>query len=289
MTEGEAAAPAPLLAALARLGIGGDEVAGWARAPAGVANLTWRVELTRGRLVAVQVPGGRERTSGIDRGTTLELCRAAARAGVTPPVLLAEAGVLVQQWVEPVAPFDLGRHVERAVLVLRRLHGLVHRLPRRSPVAWAERYRADLDAAGLRPSDVLGDPAAEALEEAMDALRRDPRPAVTSHGDLVAGNVLVTADRAYLIDFEWAGAAEPLADVAGLWASTSGDLRLLDALVDRYAGERRDDDRLRARRLALLRHAVDAIWRCLRSEDPSSSAAAAGTLADELRRLAPRQ
>lgn len=275
-------APAELLRALARLGVGEAEVRDWERVPTGCANLTWRVVVSRGDIVAAQVPGGDGRTRGVARETTLALCVAAAGVGVTPDVLLARDGILVQRWVTTVRPFDAALDGDATVAVLRRLHALARALPEASFAGWIERYRLDLRAEGVDPSDVLGRRAAAAVETALVALRSDPRRAVVCHNDLVGENILVTAGRTYLIDFEWVGAAEPLSDVAGLWAASGEDLMLLDSLVDRYLGERVDTERLRARRLALLRHAIDALWYALRGEDAGPSASAAASLVDEL-------
>jgi hypothetical protein len=278
---GRGAAPPPLAAALSRLGVEAGSLSRWERVVGGLANTTWRVVLADGAELAVQVPGGGARTCGIDRETCLDLCRAASAAGVTPEVLVAEDGVLVQRWVHVRRrPDELDPRL--IVPVLRRLHALDQRLPDRSSEHWLDRYRLDLLAVGSSVAGVLGAPCAAAVEASVTALRADPRPQATCHNDLVPENVLVTAEGVYLIDFEWAGAAEPLSDVAGLWSYTGAGVADLDSLVDLYLGERRAGDRLRARRLALLRHAVDALWLALRGEDPASSVAAAAALADEV-------
>lgn len=278
MTD-QAPAPAPVLAALAGLGLGDGDLTSWARVSGGLANVTWRAVLRSGDVLAVQVPGEGVRTMGIDRSASLGLCRAASLAGVTPEVLLVSGGTLVQRWAAP-ARSPAAAPEEAVVDVLRRLHALAFPLPDRSLEGWVDRYRSDLAAAGISVGDVLGEASASAVEASVTSLRADPRPSATCHNDLVPENVLLTDRGVYLIDFEWAGAVEPLADVAGFWAYGGGDLAGLDALVDRYLGARNDGERLRARRLALLRHAVDALWRALRGEDPSASVSAASMLAD---------
>lgn len=266
--------PIALSRALELLPGDGAGVRSWRRAPAGLANQTWEVELDGGAQLAVQVEGDWARTRGADRASTLAVCRLAGACGVAPPVLVADAasGTLIQEWVSGTSPLNLARDLSKLVATLRRFHGLPLSLPERSASIWIGRYTADLTAeSGLSLADALGPGLAALAERLLADLEHEPRALVPCHNDLVPENILVTSSRVVLIDFEWAGANEPLDDLAGLWVWSGEELDVLEELVDEYTGFVSPVERLRARRLALLRHVVDAVWHVLRGEDATAS------------------
>ena len=243
------------------------------------------MEFESGAQLAVQVEGDRARTSGGDRASTLAVCRAASARGVAPPVLVADtaSGTLIQEWVSGTFPLDLARDLSKLAAILRRFHGLPLSLPERSVSVWIARYRTDLAAeSSLSLDDALGPDLAALAERVLADLEGEPRPLVPCHNDLVPENILVTSSRVALIDFEWAGANEPLDDVAGLWVWSGEELGVLEELVGEYTGSASPAEYLRARRLALLRHVVDALWRVLRGEDAAASREWAHSLADRI-------
>ena len=141
---------------------------------------------------------------------------AAARAGVAPRVLAADAasGALLTDYRDgaPWTPAQAREpsNLERLAALLRTLHALPIDLPVFAAERIAARYLAAL------PSYVREPSAAEWGDELLTLTRRyDVRYAPTAfcHNDLAAANVLDDG-RLALVDFEYAVRADPLLDVA---------------------------------------------------------------------------
>jgi thiamine kinase len=180
---------------------------------AGLTNRVYRIEAGKG-VFFLRLP--REETAGmIDRNAEAHNLRGAAGLGVALPPLFCDPdkGILLTRAVDEIesAPEDLAIQIGRAV---GRLHasGLafferldpdeVYRAQQHS-ISSAPRYRQDM---------ILLDGAMEkmrTLSNSVSAIRLVP-----SHGDLSPGNCLVTADRFWLIDWEYSGMSEPAWDLA---------------------------------------------------------------------------
>ncbi|HWU22665.1 MAG TPA: phosphotransferase, partial [Nocardioides sp.] len=90
-----------------------------------------------------------------------------------------------------------------------------------------------------------------------DALAVDPEPLVLCHNDLVPDNLVDDGSTVTLIDFEYAGAGEPSAELAGLAVGAGFDDARVAALVELYDGGPSPD------RLARVRHwqvVVRRLW-----------------------------
>lgn len=134
----------------------------------------------------------------------------AAAAGLAPCVLWHSPEGIMTEWVAG-APLAAGDALDEAVLVelarlLRRLHalpatGLRYELP-----AWADHYRAELEASGRLDDSLARD--ADVL-----SVTSLPGPWVTSHNDCVPANV-IPGESMRFIDFEYARDNSPLFDLA---------------------------------------------------------------------------
>jgi len=188
----------------------------------GKVNRSFLVRTRRGRFV-VRLNENSSVDPGLDRDRELALHNAAAGAGIAPHVIYAcpDRSCLITDYVEgrlwTPHYFTRMRDLRALGQRLRVLHSLpVPEVPRFDPLAVARRYaetivRADPDDA-RRIADLL-DRGAEALRHARSSQRE---PCIV-HSDLHHGNVL-TADRIYFIDWEYAQVADPLQDLACILA-----------------------------------------------------------------------
>ena len=181
----------------------------------GTHRRSWLVTFADGRRAVLRTPVGRSNAL-LDLATETRAMDAAARAGVAPRVLAADAasGALLTDYRDG-APWTLAQarepsNLERLAALLRTLHALPIQLPVFAAERIAARYLAALPAYVREPS------AAERGDELLTLTRRyDVRYAPTAfcHNDLAAANVLDDGGLA-LVDFEYAVRADPLLDVA---------------------------------------------------------------------------
>ena len=201
----------------------------------GKVNRSFLVRTRRGRFV-VRLNEPAEADPGRDRDRELVLHAAAAAAGIAPHIIYAcpDRSCLITDYLEgrPWTPhyFTRMRDLRALGQRLRALHALpVPAAPRFDPMAAARRY-ADIivghDPEDLgRMEDLLGRGA-----EALQRSHSSQRAACIVHSDLHHGNVL-TADRIYFIDWEFAQVADPMQDLACVVAyypraAAHGDLLL---------------------------------------------------------------
>jgi aminoglycoside phosphotransferase (APT) family kinase protein len=187
----------------------------------GKVNRSFLVRTRRGRFV-VRLNESTAADSGLDRDRELVLHSAAAHAGIAPHVIYAcpDRSCLITDFVEgrlwTPHYFTRMRDLRSLGQRLRALHAVpAPPLARFDPMAAARRYAAaivrgvDDDA---RLEDLLG-----RGDEAMRRARSAQRAASIVHSDVHHGNVL-TADRIYFIDWEYAQVGDPLIDLACIMA-----------------------------------------------------------------------
>lgn len=189
----------------------------------GRVNRSFLVRTRRGRFV-VRLNENVETDSGLDRERELLLHNAAAEAGIAPHVVYvaADRTCLITEFVDgrlwTPHYFSRMRDLRSLGGRLRVLHALTppKSLPRFDPMEAVRRYADHIarhdpsDAARIQALVARG---AEALARSQSA----GRAATIVHNDLHHGNVL-TADRVYFIDWEFANVADPLLDVACVMA-----------------------------------------------------------------------
>ena len=220
-------------------------VPAWRRAPlqirpleADLALRTYVVSVGEGQYV-VRMPRSKTPLLGVTKANRAEASSRAAELGIGPPVfgVLPAAGTLITGYLGG-HHLDNGALIERlpqVVDTLRRFHGsgpLVESFPVHRVVEWHAR-----DAAA---QGVIAPSSYERLHQVSRrierALEASPITPVPCHNDLTTGNVLFTADRAWLLDFEFAGMNDPFFDLGSL--SVNGELPLAtdEALVEMYCG-----------------------------------------------------
>ena len=169
---------------------------------------------------------------GIDRGVEALVSAAAARIGLAPGLVFAGDGFLVFHHVagRTLSAADLGRepYLGRTVDRLRRCRDEMpiacdFALPDRRPIPILKGYLAQLAAPSHRWHG-----AAAPIEPRLKGLsqRLAGRPVGFAHNDIHAGNLIDDGSRLWLIDWEYAGAGDPLVDLASL--INNSDLEPMD-------------------------------------------------------------
>jgi len=163
----------------------------------------------------------------IMRFNELAAHRAAQSLGIAPPIVHAEPGIMVLDFIDA-APLDeaavrASENLSRIVPLLKRCHTDVMQALR-GPVLtfwvfhvlrdYAATLRADASPYAARLDDLLA--TADQLAGAVGKV-----DLVLGHNDLLAANFLDDGSRLWLLDWEYAGFNSPLFDLAGL-ASNNG-------------------------------------------------------------------
>lgn len=161
--------------------------------------------------------------------------RLAADAGVAPPLVHAGDGILVTDFVEGRTlrhdePTE-DKHLLLIADALRRMHAapIPAGLHAFDPVAICRGYLDGLPATAMPPAN------RRRLESVLDRA-----PALTArsliHADLIAENVIIQGARAYIIDWEYAGAGDPGVDLAQVVVLFELDSRQARLLIERHGG-----------------------------------------------------
>jgi thiamine kinase-like enzyme len=231
----------------------------------GITNTNFVVD-DGGRRYVVRV-GDDIPVHGVLRFNELAATRAAEAAGISPPVVHFEPGILVLDFVEgrTLTPEDIGERSmqERIVPLLRRVHRELPRHLRGPALAfWVfhvlRDYAHSLAEAGHRLGSHLPPwlAAAERLEQAVG-----PIELVFGHNDLLAANFIDDGRRLWLVDWDYAGFNSPLFDLGGL--ASNNQLAEADRLflLEAYFG-RPVDDALRLQSHAMLTASLlrEAMW-----------------------------
>jgi aminoglycoside phosphotransferase (APT) family kinase protein len=188
----------------------------------GRVNRSFLVRTRRGRFV-VRLNDSTAADPGLDRERELALHGVAARAGIAPYVIYAapDRSCLITDFVEgrlwTPHYFSRMRDLRSLGARLKALHALTPPLVGRFDIMAAARRYAELiirhDAPEAGRLQALLDRGAEAHERSSPM----KRPSCVVHCDLHHGNVL-TADRVYFIDWEFAQVTDPLVDLACIMA-----------------------------------------------------------------------
>ncbi|ADZ69671.1 choline/ethanolamine kinase family protein [Polymorphum gilvum] len=186
---------------------------------AGLSNRVFRLTAAKGRFILrVERP---ENAGRIDRQAELHNARIAEACGIGAAVVHADPGrgVMLVRAVEAATPLAERPREARAADAARlgtaigRLHGAT--VPFRGRFGPREILRRLASEVGRHAALPAG---AGLLIARMEGLARSMEcgagRTVPSHGDLVAGNVLVAAGRIVLIDWEYSAMADPAWDLA---------------------------------------------------------------------------
>lgn len=188
----------------------------------------------------------------IVRRNEIACSRAAAAAGLSPPLVHVEPGALVFGFVEgrTLTPEDVRQDamLARVLDLVQRVHDdMPEYVAGPPPLFWvfhALRDYARLLRAGK--SRMVGElprlmAAAELLEQAVG-----PIELKFGHNDLLAANLIDDGSRLWLIDWEFGGYNSPLFDLANLASNNTLSTAQIEWLLAAYDGRAPDAARLRA-------------------------------------------
>ena len=205
----------------------------------GITNRNYVVAF-EGDQYVVRIPGERTNLLGIDRRHEAEASRRAADLGIGPWVLGELPGVGTQ--ITELVPghhlddIEFAARLDDVVELLRRFHDsgpLAGQFPIHRVVEWHAR---DASSHGAIP------PAAyERLHQQSrhieTAFAAAPMPHRPCHNDLLPANVLFSADRVWLLDYEYAGMNDVFFDLANLSVNSSFGSAADERLLRLYFGD----------------------------------------------------
>jgi len=188
--------------------------------PGGMTNRNLMIEAPEGRFVARIA--GNNAAHDIDRAAEQAATRAAAQMGIGPELVWAEPDLMI---LRHIAGHTLGKSnlsdeatLLKVIALLRNTHRdlSLHyegQAPDRSPLAILHRYTTRLQNS---PGHWRG--SMEHHQRLLSALvpLLAPVPSGFTHNDVHGDNLIDDGERVWLVDWEYAGQGQPLADIASL-------------------------------------------------------------------------
>ena len=229
----------------------------------GLTNRNYKIESPLGSFVLRLAGEGTD--AYIDRAVESHNARAAARAGVNAEVMFFDAadGAMLCRYVEGSVTLDeagfkdLGA-VARAGVAFRRLHDCSQPFDSRFDLFdKIDDYIALLAGLGAALPDGY-----DAVRKAADAVRAalgaHELPSAPCHCDPLAENFLDTGERIFIIDYEYAGANDPMWDLGDLSVEAGFDERQESALLAAYFGG--DAPAFDVGRMVMYKAMCDLLW-----------------------------
>ena len=202
----------------------------------------------------------------IDRANEAAAAREAARAGVSPEVLHADAasGVLVTRFIEaavtmsPTAFRQRNGSPSRAAAAFRRLHQSGARFPAQFELfAMIDDYLRLLSTRDVALPAGYHDVVAEA-GAVRTALGKSEITPVACHCDPLCENFLDTGERMWVVDWEYSGMNDPMWDLGDLSVEVGFDAAQDEEMLHSYFnGEAPPEDRAR---MAIHKAMCDLLW-----------------------------
>jgi thiamine kinase-like enzyme len=235
----------------------------------GLTNRNWKVSVDD-TAYFVRIPGEATDLLAVDRGNERFNTRAAATAGVGPPVVheLPDWDVFVLEWVdartmsiESLATSGMPTRVAEA---LRRLHA-------------GPRFRDDFDMFRLseRYLDLVDErdiPIPPGYRARMDriprieaALAAHPLPTVPCHNDLLAENYLDDGERLWIVDYEYSGNNDPTFELGNTCQEQGWDADRIAELCAAYFGEATDALLARMRLQMIMSDVGWTLWAAIQA------------------------
>jgi thiamine kinase-like enzyme len=211
---------------------------------AGLTNANWKVTVD-GTPHFVRIPGAATDLLAVDRANERHNTRAAAIAGVGPPVLyeLPAWDVFVLAWVEATtmsnAAFRAPGEADRIADVLRRLHAGPRFRDDFDMFRTTERYMTVIDQRAIRIPGGYRDhlPQMPRIEAALAA---HPLRSVPCHNDLLADNYLDDGERLWIVDYEYSGNNDPTFELGNTCQELGWDETRIRDLCAAYFGQATD-------------------------------------------------
>lgn len=229
----------------------------------GITNRNYTVT-DAGRRTVVRL-GGDIPVHGIMRFNEHAASRAAAAAGISPPVLHAEPGILVIGHIDgrSFGPEDVRAERARCVALMARVHREVA-AHLRGPVLSFNVFHILRDYGHtLTEGQSRHLPALPRLLAIGEALEKGAGriELVFGHNDLLAGNFIDDGQRLWLVDWDYAGFNTPLFDLGGLSSNNGFSPEDDTAMLEAYYQVSATDD-LRRRFQAMLAASLlrETLW-----------------------------
>jgi thiamine kinase-like enzyme len=230
----------------------------------GLTNLVFRVDHGGERYV-LRLPGkGTEEY--IDRSNEAQAARAAAKAGVSPEILHADAatGIMVTRLIDDAVTMSpenfksLAGAPARAGEAFRKLHRSAARFNFRFELfAMIDDYLKVLSTKDVELPEGYHDVLREA-ETVRTALAAHPLPNVACHCDPLCENFLDTGQRMWIVDWEYSGMNDPLWDLGDLSVEARFTAEQEEAMIRAYfAGAPTAAER---GRIVIYKAMCDLLW-----------------------------
>ena len=213
----------------------------------GITANSWRVVLD-GESYVLRIDTTEASALGLNRSSEHEAQAVAARAGLTPEPLFTdpERGISLRRWIAgrswTEADLRIPSNIVRLGELLRRIHELPPIGAMYQPGEAATRYAEQLGSPQARQTAVKAN-------QLLDEIRAEPAASSLCHNDLLAANLIDTGQQLVPIDWEYAGAGDPLFDLAVLIRHHRLEAGLSQRLVQACLG--REMTNAEARRLKL--------------------------------------
>jgi thiamine kinase-like enzyme len=229
----------------------------------GITNRNYRVRFGDCDYM-VRLPGKDTGLLGIDRDAERIANEAAARLGIAPEVVAADARAIVTRFIaggSPVDPDALRANPAPVGRALRTFHDSGVKLPARFWVPELLHDYAEIVAerGGSLPPE-YADTQALARRIAEVLPLTEPAPC---HDDLLPGNLMTTdgGKTVLLVDWEYAGMGHPLFDLGNVAVNNGFDEAAEDRLLAAYHGaEPTDAQRAALKLMRLMSDAREAAW-----------------------------
>jgi thiamine kinase-like enzyme len=229
----------------------------------GITNRNYRVRLG-GSEYMLRLPGKDTGLLGIDREAERVANEGAARLGIAPDVLAADARAIVTRFVEgggAVDPDTLRLNPAPVAEALRAFHDSGVQLPTRFwvPELLHDYARIVTERGGtLAPEYAETEALAARIAQALPLTRP-----VACHDDLLPGNLMSTDGgvTVLLVDWEYAGMGHPLFDLGNLAVNNEFDDPAEERLLGAYHGsDPTDAQRAALKLMRLMSDAREAAW-----------------------------
>ena len=236
---------------------------------AGLTNANWKVTVD-GTAHFVRIPGAATDLLAVDRVNERYNTRAAAAAGVGPPVLheLPEWDVFVLAWVEArtmsIEALGAPGIPTRVAAALRQLHAGPRFRDDFDMFRTTERYLRVVDERSITiPTGYRT--RLDRLPRIEAALAVHPLPTVPCHNDLLAENYLDDGERLWLVDYEYSGNNDPTFELGNTCQEQGWDDARVRELCAAYFGEATDAHLARMRLQMIMSDVGWTLWAAIQA------------------------
>lgn len=235
----------------------------------GLTNRNWKVSVDNDAFF-VRIPGESTDLLAVDRGNERHNTKAAATAGVGPPVVheLPEWDVFVAAWldartmsIETLAEPGVPTRVAEA---LRRLHAGPRFRDDFDMFRLSERYLRLVDERDIRIPDGYRESMVR-LPDIEAALAVHPLRTVPCHNDLLAENFLDDGERLWIVDYEYSGNNDPTFELGNTCQEQGWDDARIVELCSAYFGQATDALLARMRLQMIMSDVGWTLWAAIQA------------------------